>query len=229
MTLTKADIHRLASPGRGWNRDQLRLLCVPWPPPSGWVRRLVGVHVAPSLYAEALRLKDARPKPDPSLPRIIPTLQAFWKSYGGKGRNGQGFPMEAKIQSLIRMADVRVFSKRQAPLKARRRAWNWIKTGKKGQTLYRICFVCGKDAECRHHIIQLQHGGRNMHDNVVGLCNRCHAEIHPWLNDQKTCKVCNGTGRLQMQWLGTPCPACHPSRHIASLPLPSPPTLSCSA
>jgi hypothetical protein len=43
------------------------------------------------------------------------------------------------------------------------------------------CFVCLGHAHCRHHIIQLQHGGLNQKKNIVSLCSGCHAEIHPWL------------------------------------------------
>jgi GTPase SAR1 family protein len=43
------------------------------------------------------------------------------------------------------------------------------------------CFVCLGQAHCRHHIIQLQHGGLNQKKNIVSLCSSCHAEIHPWL------------------------------------------------
>jgi 5-methylcytosine-specific restriction endonuclease McrA len=32
-----------------------------------------------------------------------------------------------------------------------------------------------------HHIIQVQHGGRNTLKNLVWLCRRCHARVHPWL------------------------------------------------
>jgi hypothetical protein len=43
------------------------------------------------------------------------------------------------------------------------------------------CFVCLSQAHCRHHIIQLQHGGMNHKKNIVSLCNFCHAKIHPWM------------------------------------------------
>lgn len=46
------------------------------------------------------------------------------------------------------------------------------------------CLVCGKPAECRHHIAQLQHGGTNRRSNICLICNACHSEIHPWLRDR---------------------------------------------
>lgn len=44
------------------------------------------------------------------------------------------------------------------------------------------CFCCQKaQATVRHHIIQIQHGGRNFEKNIVGLCAACHRRVHPWL------------------------------------------------
>ena len=43
------------------------------------------------------------------------------------------------------------------------------------------CFACGESAAIRHHIIALGHGGTNAKRNVVALCRKCHAVIHPWL------------------------------------------------
>lgn len=45
------------------------------------------------------------------------------------------------------------------------------------------CQACGEWAQCRHHIFELQHGGVNHKRNIVYLCHRCHARIHPWLRD----------------------------------------------
>lgn len=45
------------------------------------------------------------------------------------------------------------------------------------------CRLCEEvDARCRHHIIQLQHGGFNKGNNILALCNDCHKLIHPWMN-----------------------------------------------
>jgi hypothetical protein len=44
------------------------------------------------------------------------------------------------------------------------------------------CWVCdGRRATCRHHVVQLQHGGRNTDKNLVDLCRRCHVLVHPWM------------------------------------------------
>tara|TARA_B100000749_G_scaffold257283_1_gene226519 strand:- start:980 stop:1393 length:414 start_codon:yes stop_codon:yes gene_type:complete len=47
---------------------------------------------------------------------------------------------------------------------------------------HRACFVCGEpDVTQRHHIIQIQNGGRNCKRNVIPICNKCHSRIHPWM------------------------------------------------
>lgn len=43
------------------------------------------------------------------------------------------------------------------------------------------CYICNDNAEVRHHIILLKHGGHNSHNNIRILCKKCHSKIHPWL------------------------------------------------
>ena len=44
------------------------------------------------------------------------------------------------------------------------------------------CWVCALPGKLvRHHMIQIQHGGENWKQNVVVICEWCHAEIHGWL------------------------------------------------
>ena len=50
-------------------------------------------------------------------------------------------------------------------------------------TRYDTCFVCGERAQVRHHIIWLKHGGHNWRSNIVFICRKCHAEVHPWLRE----------------------------------------------
>ena len=40
------------------------------------------------------------------------------------------------------------------------------------------CFVCKEQPHHRHHIIQIQHGGKNIENNIVHLCRSCHKEVH---------------------------------------------------
>jgi 5-methylcytosine-specific restriction endonuclease McrA len=55
--------------------------------------------------------------------------------------------------------------------------------GKRFKKLWgRACFVCGdKGLMHRHHIIQLQHGGKNDKRNVIPICPQCHSKIHHWM------------------------------------------------
>ncbi len=44
------------------------------------------------------------------------------------------------------------------------------------------CFSCQlKKAVHRHHVVQIQWGGRNIERNVVHLCRNCHRSLHPWM------------------------------------------------
>lgn len=44
------------------------------------------------------------------------------------------------------------------------------------------CWGCyGRQARYCHHVLQVQHGGRNRLNNRVCLCYGCHAVVHPWM------------------------------------------------
>jgi len=109
------------------------------------------------------------------------SLLAFWSKFGGRKNNGVGFNPESKLKSLIEMAALVIAYKKQQPLDARRDQFDEAKSGLHPFRRFGVCFVCGLWATCRHHIVQLQHGGINSKKNVVSLCDKCHAEIHPWL------------------------------------------------
>jgi hypothetical protein len=46
------------------------------------------------------------------------------------------------------------------------------------------CVVCGKAPTITHHIIQVQNGGMNISENLIKLCEVCHAQVHSWLMDR---------------------------------------------
>jgi hypothetical protein len=48
------------------------------------------------------------------------------------------------------------------------------------------CFCCrtGDRRLYWHHIVAIQHGGSNAWDNLVPICKRCHAAIHPWMDGE---------------------------------------------
>lgn len=65
------------------------------------------------------------------------------------------------------------------------------------------CWCCQvKRATLWHHIIQIQHGGRNKARNRVPLCRLCHRKIHPWIEARSERAVgalqaaCDTTPRL---------------------------------
>lgn len=44
------------------------------------------------------------------------------------------------------------------------------------------CWCCSaRERLIAHHVVQLQNGGSNDEDNIVYICEACHAEVHPWL------------------------------------------------
>lgn len=86
-----------------------------------------------------------------------------------------------RILLLQTYADIVIVMRDGTSLRHARRSFNSIKNSRfklSGQT----CWACGMEAQVRHHIIQLQHGGLiTAAKNVRLLCKDCHSEIHPWL------------------------------------------------
>jgi hypothetical protein len=52
MTLTRKMIFDGQTPGRAWNRHQLAIIDIPWPPPSGWIERAVGRFISERDYEQ---------------------------------------------------------------------------------------------------------------------------------------------------------------------------------
>jgi len=48
------------------------------------------------------------------------------------------------------------------------------------------CQGCGAEATKQnvHHIVPLHSGGSNEIKNLITLCDRCHRQIHPWLDEE---------------------------------------------
>lgn len=40
------------------------------------------------------------------------------------------------------------------------------------------CCLCGEEIDHYHHIVPRSRGGSNRPDNIVGICEKCHREIH---------------------------------------------------
>jgi hypothetical protein len=46
VKITEEFIEKIASPRGGWNRPQLALLGVAWPPARGWKQKLTGLEIS---------------------------------------------------------------------------------------------------------------------------------------------------------------------------------------
>lgn len=67
------------------------------------------------------------------------------------------------------------------PYREHSRSWGRRHFEKNKHRIVRLegcCWVCELRPESRHHVIQVQHGGRNTAQNIVKLCDRCHGAVH---------------------------------------------------
>lgn len=62
MKITWVNIHSAGKSGVGYNWVQLRLLGVGWPPPKGWLSRLIGVECPDETWELVLKLRGVRTK-----------------------------------------------------------------------------------------------------------------------------------------------------------------------
>lgn len=58
------------------------------------------------------------------------------------------------------------------------------------------CFSCltGDRRLYWHHVIAIQHGGSTCAMNLVPICLRCHATVHPWLDISRPSEEARRTG-----------------------------------
>lgn len=56
MILTDEHIEGARSEKGGWNKHQLHILGVAWPPPKGWKKKLAGSEIDPEVFEEFRRL-----------------------------------------------------------------------------------------------------------------------------------------------------------------------------
>lgn len=106
-------------------------------------------------------------------------LKDFWDTFGSNRNNGIGYDESFKMEYVIALANIKIKYKAQKTLKNRRNNFN--KNFNKKPVKRPPCFICNVKSQCRHHMIQLQNGGINCKRNIINLCNKCHATIHPWL------------------------------------------------
>lgn len=143
---------------------------------------------AEDLTAEELIARFEKGLEPHSLRQIKLDLKEFWGHFKpcgpapnqciGKCRN-EVF----KLKLLREYAEKSYPFKRRKPLAVRREEFRKARR-LKGKFRW-PCFVCGEKAEARHHIIELQHGATNAKKNVIPICHRCHAKVHPWLRGQE--------------------------------------------
>jgi hypothetical protein len=97
-----------------------------------------------------------------------PTLEEFWNR-------------AARVLGIVeRLMLLQEFAER---LVYREQTYSQIRKGSAGIKKPRgMCWGCrSRPAEARHHIVQVQHGGRNVLKNIVCVCRGCHAVVHPWM------------------------------------------------
>ena len=89
-----------------------------------------------------------------------------------------------RMSVLKRYAEMRVMEwDRGFHLKQRRRFEEVKYRRSHNSRLFSKCFSCSEKACHRHHIIPLSRGGSNAAKNTVGLCEKCHQEVHPWMKN----------------------------------------------
>lgn len=81
----------------------------------------------------------------------------------------------SRLDLLIRFSHEKIYSLTREEKRTQRIDFNQKRKGPG------LCFVCKKQATCKHHVIQIQFGGSNSNRNVVKLCAECHDKIHPWI------------------------------------------------
>lgn len=64
IVLTHSIIHSAATNHNGFNRPQLELLGVSWPPQKGWLSSLIGKEISAQKWQLVLQLKSVRRKSD---------------------------------------------------------------------------------------------------------------------------------------------------------------------
>ena len=105
----------------------------------------------------------------------------FWEMFGGNKNDGTKFDRDEKLQAIKILAETIIPRKSQQTLQYRRERFNKVKQHRHSIKTNNLCFICGGKAQCRHHLIQLQNGGINSKRNLISICNKCHADVHPWL------------------------------------------------
>ena len=113
--------------------------------------------------------------PSPNMAPDLFYLEFFWARFP----EGAAVSAEEKVRLLRTYAGM-VFRFRTKPVVHKRIREHFNRNFRDEQD-DRPCFVCGNRFNHRHHIIQIQHGGRNRKRNLVLLCRECHSLVHKGL------------------------------------------------
>jgi hypothetical protein len=171
MKITREWIKEHSTPKGGWTADQLKCLGVSWPPQHGWLQSLIGKEIDAET-ADKFEWFGSMRNPTGSSDTFAGAIQRLWVE-----RKAVGSSKAKRLEFLLRWAAVKVAHKQEYQKRRRCTRKSWKKFMKAH------CWVCHvAKATCRHHIIQVQHGGGNDDRNIVPLCDGCHAEVHPWMD-----------------------------------------------
>lgn len=121
--------------------------------------------------------------------KIKRLLEGFWLKYGISGHKSKStLPGKrySALKDLKKLAETKIHYKHKMPLAHYRQAFNEVKFKRHNLYTHYACFVCDYPGDVRHHIISLKNGGINSKRNLVTLCSKCHAEVHPWLREEES-------------------------------------------
>lgn len=62
MKLTREMIFEGQTPRGAWNRNQLEIIGVPWPPIHGWIDRAIGQEISPAQFEKFKSLGQITPE-----------------------------------------------------------------------------------------------------------------------------------------------------------------------
>lgn len=102
-------------------------------------------------------------------------LDIFWAKVSQFTHDGQSWKIIDILKECSQIGGTKTASR-----------YNFDRIKHRFKTSGYTCLVCTEDAQVRHHIIQIQHGGPNAACNVCALCDGCHAKVHPWLTKENS-------------------------------------------
>ena len=60
IKLTHDNLHALGTNGKGFNKNQLHILGISWPPKGGWLKQLIGTEITNEQYQTILSLRNVK-------------------------------------------------------------------------------------------------------------------------------------------------------------------------